>query len=244
MTDDHDFKSKLLLSSVPLRRIDDSKRPPTGFASGCLVDYLGKRVLLTVSHATQDQGNWTIQLRYVPAKGTELYGLGTMNFLAKSSLSEPKLQDIDFAYVEVPNDLQAWSQEIESPGNYIKKQTPNAVHSTSFNDVPQLGVSYGFCGTVLPTWETHFGQNYLGSEIRAYTGLSFLRTQDDLHYFSLPFKHPGHEQFKGCSGAPILSNTGALVGLLCGGNLSTNEIYGVSLRSYKTAIDIHVGNIE
>ena len=72
---DAEFQKYLWLSSVPLFRLN-SQRLPTGSASGCLIDYSGKRVLLTVSHATGDQQNWAIQLRYLPSKGTETYQLG------------------------------------------------------------------------------------------------------------------------------------------------------------------------
>jgi hypothetical protein len=73
---DATFQKHLWLSSVPLVRLNDQQMP-TKFASGCLIDYFGKRVLLTVSHATRDQKNWAIQLRYVPGNGTETFQLGT-----------------------------------------------------------------------------------------------------------------------------------------------------------------------
>jgi hypothetical protein len=46
-----DFSTRLYLSSVQLNRLDD-RRKPAAFASDCLIDYFGKRVLLTVAHAT------------------------------------------------------------------------------------------------------------------------------------------------------------------------------------------------
>jgi hypothetical protein len=38
-----DFSTRLYLSSVQLNRLDDMQKP-AGFASGCLIDYFGKRV--------------------------------------------------------------------------------------------------------------------------------------------------------------------------------------------------------
>jgi len=83
---DIEFQERLWLSSVPLVRLND-ERQPTAIASGCLIDYCGKRVLFTVSHATGDQKNWAIQLRYVPGKGIETYQLGAMHFLATSMIT-------------------------------------------------------------------------------------------------------------------------------------------------------------
>ena len=239
---DTEFQKRLWLSSVQLVRLNN-QRLPTGIASGCLVDYSGKRVLLTVSHATGDQKNWAIQLRYVPGKGTETYQLGVMHFLAKSSLSKPKLEDVDFSYVEVPPTALGYRQVIEAPANVVKSETPITVHTASLEDTPKPDDNFGFCGMVLPTSENHFGQTYIGGELRVYSGLSFLRTENDYHVFSLPFPHPGHEHFKGCSGAPILSSAGSLVALVCWGCEKTNEIWGISVRAYKTPIDILVGNV-
>jgi hypothetical protein len=236
------FQKHLWLSSVPLVRLND-QRLPTSSASGCLIDYSGKRVLLTVSHATGDQKNWAIQLKYVPGKGTETYQLGAMNFLARASLSEPKFKDVDFSYVEIPRTIRAYRQEIEAPANVVKSETLIAVHTPGLEDTPKPGDNFGFCGLVLPTSENHFGQTYIGGELRVYSGLSFLRTENDYHVFSLPFPHPGHEHFRGCSGAPILSSTGSLVALVCKGCEKTNEIWGISVRAYKTPVDILVGNL-
>lgn len=142
---DTEFQKRLWLSTVPMVRLND-QRLPTGIASGCLIDYSGKRVLLTVSHATGDQKNWAIQLRYVPSKGTETYQLGAMHFLAKGSLSKPMLDDVDFSYVDVPSSLCAYRQEIEAPTNVVKSETPITVHTPSLEDMPQSNDEFGFCG--------------------------------------------------------------------------------------------------
>lgn len=235
------FQKRLFQSSVPLVRLN-AERIPTDYASGCLIDYTGKRILLTVSHATGDQKNWVVQLRYVPDKGTDIFQLGPMQFLSRGSLFSPKLEDIDFSYVEVPSNLCAYRQEIEPP-NLVKSQSPIEVHKPSLEDVPQPEDEFGFCGMVLPTHEEHFSQLYTGGELRVYSGLTFLRTENDYHVFLLPFSHPGHEHFQGCSGAPVLSNSGAIVGLVCKGCEKTNEIWAISLKAYKLPIDILVGNV-
>lgn len=69
-----EFLKRLFLSSVQLNCLD-SEMKPKGFASGCFIDYRGRKILLTVSHAVGNQGNWAIQLKYVPNKGTAQYQL-------------------------------------------------------------------------------------------------------------------------------------------------------------------------
>jgi hypothetical protein len=181
----------------------------------------------------------------VPGKGTQLHGLGSTHFLARTSLDTPKKRPelIDFSYVEVPGDLQPFHQEIEIGTKRIKGETPILILKPALSETPDPSAAFGFCGTVEHTWETHHGQSYLGGDTPIYTGLKFARTVGDLHYFALPFSHPGHEKFQGCSGAPILCSTGELVALVSGGDMDTNEIYGISTSAYKTPIDILVGKI-
>jgi hypothetical protein len=237
------FEKRLSLSSVPLVRLNEENKPD-GFASGALIDYGGKRVLLTVWHATRDQKKWAVQVKYESGKGTLNRVIGSMNFLVKGSLAKrsAKLESVDFSYAIVPPDLVAYRQEIGFP-EIIKSEVPITVHAPTLLDVPALGENYGFCGLVLPTREDHFGKTYIERQQRVCHQLSFLRTEGDSHYFSLPIPHPGHEHFKGCSGAPILSEKGAFVGLLCGGDTGADEIRAVSTKACKTPIDILVGHI-
>ncbi len=195
-----------------------------------------------MSHATGDQGNWAIQLRYIPGKGAALYQLGAMYFLETGSLADLRVKEVDFSYVEVPSELCAYRQEVASLAT-IKSEIPITVHNMSFEEVPQCGVSYGFCGIVFPTYEEHFGQFCVGGEPRVYSGLTYLRTEDDYHVFSLPFEHPGHKHFEGCSGAPVVSEHGGIVGLVCGGDEKTKEVWAVSTNTYKVVIDVLIGNI-
>lgn len=165
-----------------------------------------------------------------------------MNFLAKVSLSNPKFEDIDFSYSEVPRDIFAYRQELFPP-NIVKSETQIVIHTTSLEDSPKKSEKYGFCGSVLHTYEEHFGQFCIGYDLRIYSELKYDRTEGDYHVFSLPFEHPGGEYFEGCSGAPILNKKGSIVGLVCKGCKKDNEIWAISLKSYKIAIDVLVGNI-
>jgi len=237
-----DFEKLIFLSSVQLNQLD-AQGMPVGFASGAMINYSNKHLLLTVSHATGNNKNWAIQLKYVPGNGTLHHQLGTMNFLVEVTLDKPKFNDIDFSYVDIPESIIAYRQEIEFP-NKIKSELPISTHQTNLTDIPCIEENYGFCGMILPTYEEHFGQKCVGGELRTYQGLKYLRTEDDYHIFKLPFDHPGSKFFEGCSGAPIINEAGCIVGLLCESCIETNEIYAISLSKYKIVIDIHVGNIE
>ena len=97
------------------------------------------------------------------------------------------------------------------------------------NDIsePNKETYYGFSGSVLPTLIQD--QNTFETEHHIYHGLKYDRLEDDMYYFKMPEKHPGHELFEGCSGAPIIGEDGKVVSLVSGGCIKKNEIYGNNL---------------
>ena len=231
----------ILKSSVPLCRIDD-KNNPTSSASGCLVDYCEHRVLLTVEHATGDFGRWAIQLHFDKSEGTQLYRLGAMNFLESFSMKTGVSTTVDFSYVEVPKDTQPFRQEI-TENQELVEEYPISAFPIDFKMKPKTDDKFGFAGLVKNQLEDHPTATFLTSELKIYDNLNYLRTDGDTYVFQLPFNHPGHPEFQGCSGAPILNSSGMPIALLTGGCIKNNEIYGVSLQQYRTPIDILVGNI-
>jgi len=240
MTDN--FERKLWLSTVPLVSTG-ANGMPTGIASGCFIRYSGKKLLLSVQHATGNGGVWDIQQQYVPNKGAELYRLDGINFLMKANINTSEMVDIDFSYVEVPETTFAKRQEINPHTSQVVSEELISELSPSLESEPNGHTKYGFSGLVQPSLQQHGGNDCLVTDVRVYTGLEYLRTDGDYHYFKLPFEHPGHEHFKGCSGAPIIGEDGELVALVCGGSTQTNELWGISLKAYKLPVDILVQGI-
>jgi len=222
------------LSSIPLRELD-SNGMPIRSACSCLIDYKGKRFLLTVQHATGTMGNWVAELKYEPRKGTQTYQLGPMNFLMGIS-SNPDLsfdlRDVDFSYVEVPDNLMSFLQEITKTGKIIS-EIPRIICKTTFNN-PDTSEKYGFSGYIMSTTS---GIALISRHV-VYQNLKYIGSKEDYYIFELPMSHPGDEHFEGCSGAPIIDTQANTVALVCGSPPNTNYIYGISLRQYKIAIDI------
>ena len=233
-----EFQQHLILSTVPIRKFADTLLP-SGIASACIATYEGKRVLLTVQHATGDMGDWGIQCRFEPGKGTAVWRLGPMCFLTRLSISNAEVKDIDFAYVEVPETLRITDQHINPKTGKIEVETERIVCNLDFRIHPDKGREYGFSGHVLPAMQA----DKLLTELRVYTGLRYVGDQDDYYKFALPMKYPGHEQFRGCSGAPIMDMDGNVVALVCKGNVTENAIYGIALRRYETALSASYGKL-
>jgi hypothetical protein len=199
--------------------------------------------LLTVSHATGDNQDWALQLRYNPGMGTQLYRLGKMNFLGQLALDSLELKLIDFSYVELPTNTVPYRQRVNELTTGVDEEVPITIHRLTFDEAPQLDDEYGFSGLIMLTQEEHFGTMYLTGELRPYDGLRFIRTEGDYHVFKLPIRHPGHDHFKGCSGAPIVNGLGTPVALVCAGSKEEDEIWGISLRAYKIAIDASIDSM-
>ena len=230
--------NRILLSSIPLRKLDDAMMP-IGIASGCLIDYLGTRVVLSVFHATRKDDNWAIEVKYEHGKGTQIYRPGGFHHLGLMQLGSAKIDEVDFSYREVSSDLYSYFQEIDPSGAIFSERT-REVFKPDFSVEPTTNEIYGFSGQVMP--EMH-GTASLVTEMRVYPGLKFIGTEDPYHIFELPVSLPGHDHFKGCSGAPILDTKGNIVALVCHGDIQRNAIFGISLKKYKVVLDVTYGNI-
>lgn len=232
-----DWKEKIILSSIPLRQLDEKKYPICS-ASGCIISYSSKRLILTVAHATGNMGNWAIEVKFEQGKGTKMYQIGTMNFLREGDISSGQFKDIDFSYAIIPQDVQSYYQEV-LPNGTIKKEVPRLINIINFDIVPDKEEKYGFSG------QTRILCNgkYLIATPMLELDMRYLKEENEFYVFKLSHKHPGHEYYQGCSGAPIIDTHGNIVALVVSGDISRKIIYGVSLIKYKVAIDIECGNI-
>lgn len=229
----NDFEKMLWLSSVPLISINN-EREPIGMASGCFLRYKTKKILLSVQHATGNGEAWGIQQQFIPNRGTEIYSLGAMHFLKEINIHTLDSRDVDFSYVKIPEYTLAKRQNINPDTHEVNEEFEISTFHSTLEDEPSVEMKYGFCGLVQPSREGYL----LHAQPRIYTELTYLRTENNYCYFRLPFEHPGHEHFQGCSGAPIIGLDGNVIALVCGGNIETNELYGISLKAYRSVIDI------
>ena len=229
---------RVLLSSVPLRRIGTDQLP-NGIASACLIDYLNTRIVLSVFHATQMEGNWAVEVKFEPGKGTQLYRPGAFHHLGSMAIGDTEIKKIDFSYREVDSDLETYFQDL-TPRGTINSERKREVFTPNFTVVPTASEIYGFAGQVMP--EMH-GSSAFVTEMCVYPGLKYVATEGDYHVFELPVEHPGHEHFEGCSGAPIIDTKGNVVALVCNGSIERNAIFGISLSRFKLALDVSYGAI-
>jgi len=219
------------ITSFPLRRLG-STGTPVEFASGCLIDYRGRRFLLSVQHAIAQQSkDWIVDLGQ-SSKGTEYYKPSSFNYLAELTRGISSLRNIDFCYAEVPADLTGVYQHATPRGAFDER--PRHIFQSNLDDSPTINGTYAFSGEIKPEQHT---PEIMAFEKHVYPGLRYQRTEGDFHVFKLPVEHPGHEHFRACSGAPIVDKNRKVVALVCCGSVEEGTISGVSLARYKFAFD-------
>jgi hypothetical protein len=256
ITNPSPWERQLLLSSIPLKCLS-SDGEIVGRASGCLIDYHGHRLILSAAHATVNPGIWCIELEFEPGKGQAYYPLDSLNFLGKIStqdlvgaLKSGRLQElsrelVDFCYQLVPKGIESYYEEFDTGGQVLRRFA-RTVFESQLDELPGKGVKYGFSGISrvedLPDPRSPTGRVLVPTQVVCGV-LSHLESNQDRYYFALPGEHPGHDEFRGCSGAPIVSEKGELVALLVGSRPDDEAICGLPLRTFKTAIDIEVGRV-
>jgi len=248
-----EISERVKLSSIPLQSIQGRECKPTAMASGCIVQYPKNDYLFTVFHAvSKNEGTWAMLSEWISGKGTKYYTINGFTYLRLSKINRESDidnilkngigEEIDFAFTVVPKDVENLYQEIGPDMRIIKSENRLKFHYNEIATPNQKG-SYGFSGQIMPEI---IGNVAIAAENMVYMGLKYLRTEGNFHFFELPFEHPGHEYFQGCSGAPIIDKQGNLVSLVCSSDEPENgkipnRILGINLEKFKIAIEIEEG---
>ena len=258
----NNFQKLCVLSFVSLKQLERNSLKPIGMASGCIVKYKDFFWLLTVFHAVE-QGDWALEIRYEPRKQKMecLYPLPhfSFTFLKEINLSNElrkaleegdtvsfkrhidKSPPTDFAFrrfkKEELDKLPPYYQEI-LPNGIIRYEEKKRIFDTNLDNRPQKGKKYGFAGFTMPEFDGYNLIQNLTVETDLLFEGEFKKEDGSFYLFKLHNKeHPGHEFYKGCSGAPIIDEDGNLVSLVVEGNEKENCIYGINLAKYKVVID-------
>jgi hypothetical protein len=216
------------LASVQIVPLTGIYMPDEGPASACIVQFARKRILLTVFHAAGDGRNWAVPVRFVTERrAVEQYPLGKMNPLMACQFSEQRVESelVDFAYVAIPDTLQPMDEVLDRQGN-VRASRPKQILPPSFVE-PNTEDTYGFFGLTRDRLDDEF--NWL-LKPKLEIGLTYVGNTEDLLRFRCKERYHEYEEYKGCSGAPILNQNGELVSLVVEGSDDRWEIRGLDLR--------------
>jgi len=229
-----EWERKVFLSSIPLRELNADPRP-INWGSGGLIDYKGKRFIVSVAHNTEDGGNWAIETKSV-AEGTELFQIGPMMFVGQIDLDTGDSKRLDFCYAIVPSDLTSVYQAVTMTG-MVMESAQRLLCDVDFDGLPNNSRRYGFSGLIGAKFDHGF---YLRGELKLELDLAYAGTDDEYYVFELGHTHPGRGHYQGCSGAPIIDSDGKAVALVCGGCVGKNLIYGIPVRIFQPTLDVEV----
>lgn len=233
-----DLMFKTILSCVPLRQIGENGMP-INHASGVIIKYCDKNVILSVFHATRDFTNWALEIKSDFKTGTLLKEIGLMGTAAEGNLNSDEINRIDFSYATLPNNIKSFHQVIDKEINQIYEHERMLI-DINFDIKPSKIKKYSFFGQT----EFDIKDKFIIPVGKLIMNMDYIDETNQFYIFRLPYKHPGHFYFKGTSGAPILDDDGNLVSLVCKGNVENDLIYGLKLERYKSLIDIQVDNIK
>lgn len=233
----HDWLNWVLVTSIPLRQIDENGQV-IDHASGTLIDYGGRRFLLSVAHVVKrGTTGWAMQLGYDPILGTEVFHLKGFAYPGEFTRSAGIMRELDMCLTEVPCNLES-KYEYRTPQGLFD-QRPHHVFQPNLAAAPDSQSVFAFSGRVRT--EQH-GHNCFAADIVVYPGLKFLRSENEFLVFQLPVAHPGHDAFHGCSGAPIVNRNKQVVALVVGGDIPSNTIRGISFRHCIPALNFLCAN--
>ncbi|MGC2520200.1 MAG: hypothetical protein WA373_13975 [Burkholderiales bacterium] len=225
------------LTSFPLYQVDGEDKP-VGVASGCLVNIGGRKLMLSVSHAT-GSGRWVAEMKFdTTLDKTLVHYFGTQWTARHLDQTTLMSEALDFSFTEVPADFFSMMQERDSVGTIVNQRLRHEF-ITSLTDLPINDELYAFTGCVRTA---QLDETTYWSEPNVYPGLRYRRTEGYYHMFELPVEHPGHEAFKGCSGAPIVDRKQRIVALVCSGDINSNTITGVSVHHIARAVHAYLGD--
>lgn len=220
-------------TSHPLKRVHDGAFKG-GIGSAALVDYRGRRFALTVQHVVRpNDDGWVLDIGTLTGQGLAVHYLGLCHYILQVRPATGEVTAIDFCFSEVPKDLNTTFQE-RTP-LFHGEEVDRHVFATDLSDEPTQENVYTFSGEIKP--EKHGNAESFLFHPVVYPGLKYLRSDGELDIFKLPVPHPGHAEFRGCSGAPIVGFDRKPIALVVDGIEEEDIVRGVSLRHCRPALD-------
>jgi hypothetical protein len=237
----------IVKSSIQIYQADKDILKPEGFGSGFIAKYLGHTFLVSVSHVTNDDGLTTFLETNLPTEGntTPLKPIGGlvyydifkvtdgMDLTDFENLIEKNGERIDITFAKLKEQF-----ELKQPATdfgYFKVEVGEKVMlDLDYATVPNKENVYGFYGKVRPKYEGI----YLKMTPTLKNGLKFHRTNGYFHMFLAPEIIKDKDDYRGCSGAPILDSEGRIVALACKIVENTKIVYGFSIQEWMKLMKI------
>ncbi len=247
-----DIINLIAKSSLQLMMVKPGTNVPTAFGSGCIVRYKERWFLLSVAHVTDIDGLATcIETNQQSVDlQTPVYSVGAMCYFDQYKIPKSKkieeikgLEDLlvnynetlDITFCEIKENITLLQPEWDF-GTYKIEKGEKVFLNLEEAGLPEIGKLYGLCGRVR--------QNLNGIQLQVQPtmklDLQFKGTKGRFHYFIAPELITDVDDYRGCSGAPILDEDGKLVALTSSVMKNTKVIFGFSIEECKRLLDLAI----
>jgi hypothetical protein len=139
---------------------------------------------------------------------------------------------LDIAFTEVFSPLDLFQEEIDF--RYFKVEKGSKIFiGAETAAAPDKEKLYGFYGKI----QQNVRGKLLYSRPTFKYDLTYHRTEGQYHIFLVPEKVIVSDEYKGCSGAPILDGNGNIVAVACAVRKGFKMLYGFSILECMKLID-------
>lgn len=234
----------LLSFSLNLVRFKGRKTfgEPCGLSTGFLVKKANRHYLLSAGHSMRRKSAWFWETNVILAQDrtTLCIPIGPFTLLKSIRLrpgGNSKTSNIDFAWADC--DIGTLQTLFKNDDKLKGQKLELQFYSGPLDCVPVLhDEPYTFAawnrGTLVP-----LGSLFLQREVAYETSLEYTgKNRSGNYVFKLARTHMGHKYYQGASGAPIASPEGKIVSMVLGGNVKTNEIYGLPIAEYTNLLGL------
>jgi len=239
-------------SSIQLLLADKDIPKPAEFGSGCILRYLDRHFLFTVSHLIVSNELVLFLETNLPAdpvSGTPLQPIGGVITFKKFKIRKNTHLDnfeelaengdpVDIAFAEIKQPITLLQPEIDFVA--FKVEASNKV-SLYLEDAvqPRRSQSYAFFGKI----KAHYIDNqdgrldYLSLTHAFKHSLKYNGKKDGFYEFLTPEIITDEADYQGCSGAPIIDSSGRIVALVCAVFVPSRLIQGIPISVCKQFLE-------
>lgn len=229
----------------------DEKSAPAGFGSGFIILYKGRHFLLSVAHVT-DMGPYRIGIEVglpTDEKGVVLKPISGFYHFNSFKIGNPQLikevedlfkngERLDVSFAEVTPDFPLVQRKLDF-GAFVVEEGGKAILEIEDVVEPQKGNKYCFFGLVKhkPTGVVEANLPQIKMENTLKYGLDYLSSNKQFHRFLAREIIKDADDYRGCSGAPILDENGCVVAIACAVRPNSQIVYGFPIAWCLELID-------
>lgn len=228
----HEYIAK---RTVHLLAVEPNSKEPMVFGSGCIINYKGKKFILSAEHVTNDNGYAaTIELGIQEDLTSGLWSTGGFiyydqlvvdpkvlaterEFFEKLEMNSERL-DASFSSSVPPSAIiqHDWTAHGINVNRGVKKVIADSLVAT-----PNVKESYSLCGYV----DNRIQGIHLLRRPVLHQGLKYEQTIGRYHLLKAPKVIESEKEYEGCSGAPVFDTMGKFIGVLSSVNAGTQMVF-------------------